>query len=105
MEAIKKLQEHNIFKRDSIVESTITKDWMGSPVEKKVHLIVRKVRKDDCLCEEYGEADGKAYKIKYLNICTIDGQEWSVPVSEGNRHYQEILAQVKAGTLTIKDAD
>ena len=75
MEAIKKLQEHNIFKRDSIVESTITKDWMGSPVEKKVHLIVRKVRKDDCLCEEYGEADGKAYKIKYLNICTIDGQE------------------------------
>ena len=75
MEAIKKLQEHNIFKRDSIVESTITKDWMGSTVEKKVHLIVRKVRKDDCLCEEYGEADGKAYKIKYLNICTIDGQE------------------------------
>ena len=75
MEAIKKLQEHNIFKRDSIVESTITKDWMGSPVEKKVHLIVRKVRKDDCLCEEYGEADGKAYKLKYLNICTIDGQE------------------------------
>ena len=78
MEAIKKLQEHNIFKRDSIVESTITKDWMGSPVEKKVHLIVRKVRKDDCLCEEYGEADGKAYKIKYLNICTIDGQEPNV---------------------------
>ena len=75
MEAIKKLQEHNIFKRDSIVESTITKDWMGSPVEKKVHLIVRKVRKDDCLCEEYGEADGKAHKIKYINILTVDGQE------------------------------
>jgi hypothetical protein len=36
MNAIKKLQEHNIFKRDSIVESTIMKDWMGSPVEKKV---------------------------------------------------------------------
>ena len=75
MKAIKKLQEHNIFKRDSIVESFITKDWMGSPVEKKVHLIVRKVRENDCLCEEYGEADGKAYKIKYLDITTIDGQE------------------------------
>ena len=37
--------------------------------------------------------------------CTIDGQEWSVPVSEGNRHYAEILRQVKEGTLTIKDAD
>ena len=75
MKAIKKLQEHNIFKKDSIVESVITKDWMGSPVEKKVHLIVRKLRKDDCLCEEYGEADGIAYKIKYLDITTIDGQE------------------------------
>ena len=75
MEAIKKLQEHNIFKKDSIVESVITKDWMGSPVEKKVHLIVKKLRKDDCLCEEYGEADGIAYKIKYLDITTIDGQE------------------------------
>ena len=75
MNAIKKLQEHNIFKRDSIVESTIMKDWMGSPVEKKVHLIVRKVRQNDCLCEEYGEADGKAYKIKYVNILTVDGQE------------------------------
>ena len=31
--AIKKLQEHNIFKKDSIVESVITKDWMGSPVD------------------------------------------------------------------------
>ncbi len=54
MEAIKKLHEHNIFKKDSIVESVITKDWMGSPVEKKTHLIVRKVRENDCLCEEYG---------------------------------------------------
>ena len=75
MEAIKKLQEHKIFKEDSIIESTITKDWMGSPVEKKVHLIVKKVRTAHCLCEEYGEADGKAYKIKYLDITTIDGQE------------------------------
>ena len=75
MKAIKKLQEHKIFKEDSIIESTITKDWMGSPVEKKVHLIVKKVRTDHCLCEEYGEADGKAYKIKYLDITTIDGQE------------------------------
>ena len=75
MNAIKKLQEHNIFKKDSIVESVITKDWLGSPVEKKVHLIVKKTMINDCLCKEYGEADGKAYKIKYLDIITIDGQE------------------------------
>ena len=28
-----------------------------------------------------------------------------VPMIEGNRHYDEILKQVKEGTLTIKDAE
>ena len=37
--------------------------------------------------------------------CTIDGIECSVPLSEDNRHYAEILKQVKEGTLTIKDAE
>ena len=36
---------------------------------------------------------------------TIDGEEVFVPMSENNRHYAEILKQVKEGTLTIKDAD
>jgi hypothetical protein len=27
------------------------------------------------VCEELGESDGKAYKIKYINILTVDGQE------------------------------
>ena len=36
---------------------------------------------------------------------TIDGQELSVPLAPGNRHYDEIMRQVAAGTLTIQDAD
>jgi len=36
---------------------------------------------------------------------TIDGQTMSVPLDPDNRHYAEILKQVKEGTLTIKDAD
>ena len=36
---------------------------------------------------------------------TIDGEKMGVPIWEGNRHYDEIMKQVKAGTLTIKDAD
>ena len=36
---------------------------------------------------------------------TIDGTEWFVPLDPDNRHYAEILKQVKEGTLTIKDAD
>ena len=36
---------------------------------------------------------------------TIDGVEVFVPLDPNNRHYAEILKQVEAGTLTIKDAD
>ena len=36
---------------------------------------------------------------------TIDGKVWFVPLDPANTDYQEILKQVKQGTLTIKDAD
>ena len=36
---------------------------------------------------------------------TINGAESIVPLDPNNRHYAEILKQVKEGTLTIKDAD
>ena len=36
---------------------------------------------------------------------TIDGTEMFVPLDPANRHYAEILKQVKEGTLTIKDAE
>ena len=36
---------------------------------------------------------------------TINGQTMSVPLDPANRHYDEILKQVEAGTLTIADAD
>jgi len=36
---------------------------------------------------------------------TIDGTEMFVPLDPDNRHYAEIMRQVKEGTLTIKDAD
>ena len=35
----------------------------------------------------------------------IDGVTMNVPIDPANRHYAEILKQVKEGTLTIKDAD
>ena len=71
MQAIRKLKNNKIFKVDSIVESTITKEWMGSPVDVKAHLIVKKMEKNSVLCEEYREADGKAYKIRFIDITTI----------------------------------
>jgi hypothetical protein len=36
---------------------------------------------------------------------TIDGVTMIVPVEPANRHYAEILRQVAAGELTIKDAE
>ena len=39
-------------------------------------------------------------------VATIDGIEMTVPNNApGNRHYDEIMRQVAAGTLTIQDAD
>ena len=45
-------------------------------------------------------------KTKVVNIrCDIDSITMYVPLDPNNRHYAEILRQVKEGTLTIKDAD
>jgi hypothetical protein len=35
----------------------------------------------------------------------IDGVTMSVPLDPANRHYAEIMSQVKAGTLVIQPAD
>jgi hypothetical protein len=36
---------------------------------------------------------------------TADGVEFFVPLDPANRHYQEIMALVEAGELTIEPAD
>lgn len=41
---------------------------------------------------------------EYVQV-VIDGETMDVPKDTNNRHYQEILKQVNAGTLTIADAD
>jgi hypothetical protein len=38
-------------------------------------------------------------------VATIDGEQISVPIQVGNRHYDEIMQQVADGDLTIADAD
>ena len=43
-------------------------------------------------------------EIRAIN-CAIDGEHHSVPLKVGNRHYDEIMRQVDAGTLTIADAE
>ena len=36
---------------------------------------------------------------------TIDDINMTVPICEGNRHYDEIMRQVEAKELTIEEAD
>ena len=43
MDIIKKLKDNKIFKENSLIESTIEKSWMGSPVYVKGTLIVKKL--------------------------------------------------------------
>ena len=50
---------------------------------------------------QYYAEDGVNLSIQ----ATIDGVEMSVPLCEGNRHYDEIMRQVDAGTLTIAEAE
>ena len=51
---------------------------------------------------QYVAREGKDICIK----ATIDGDDVIVPNNApGNRHYDEIMKQVAAGDLTIKDAD
>ena len=38
-------------------------------------------------------------------VATINGETMTVPLDPDNRHYDEIMRQVEAGTLTIADAD
>ena len=50
---------------------------------------------------QYYAEDGANISIQ----ATIDGVQLSVPLVQGNRHYDEIMRQVDAGTLTIQEAD
>jgi len=55
---------------------------------------------------KYIAEDGKNVTIKLvLNNMPKDIEFMFVPLDPANRHYAEILKQVKAGTLTIEDAD
>ena len=59
----------------------------------EVHMVIENAK--------YIAIDGKNSVI----VATINGVYSSVPLDPNNRHYAEILKQVNAGTLTIKDAD
>jgi len=53
-------------------------------------------------------SNAKYMQYNNQNTCinaTINGEELSIPLIEGNRFYDEIMRQVEAGTLTIAEAE
>ena len=50
---------------------------------------------------QYVQIDGQVDSIQ----ATINDVVLSVPLSQGNRHYAEIMRQVEAGELTIEEAE
>ena len=53
---------------------------------------------------EYKNSITSGEKNAYIEA-TIDEKVWFVPKDPNNRHYAEIMRQVKEEGLTIKDAD
>tara|TARA_R100001163_G_C4894945_1_gene86161 strand:- start:234 stop:422 length:189 start_codon:yes stop_codon:yes gene_type:complete len=49
--------------------------------------------------------DDVVVESKHNIIAIIDGVKTFVPIKQGNLQYDEIIRQVDAGKLTIKDAD
>ena len=76
-QTILKLKEKGIFKTNSLVTAQITKEFMGSPVEKIVTLKVHELGEDYCLADEQDCLDYNIpmRKILFNNILTIDGME------------------------------
>lgn len=60
--------------------------------------------KDAKYVKDYMDAEKKTEP--YISIsCTVDSRILSIPTVVGNTYYDEAMKQVKAGTLTIADAD
>ena len=56
--------------------------------------------------EKHTYMDEEKKTEPYITIsCTVNNIILSIPTVIGNRYYDEAMKQVKAGTLTIKDAD
>tara|TARA_X000000950_G_scaffold262342_1_gene333487 strand:+ start:759 stop:1073 length:315 start_codon:yes stop_codon:yes gene_type:complete len=73
--AVHKLREQRIFQETSLIESTIQKDFFGSPVPKTVTLKISQMGIDHCMCEEYNDASGALHKVKFTDISKIDGMD------------------------------
>ena len=41
----------------------------------------------------------------HIELIYENGEKWQVPLTENNRHYNEIMEAVKNKTLTIEEAD
>ena len=70
-------------------------------MENTMNITTAQYQKDFEVIDDVAVPIGENLGIK----ATIDGIEMSVPLCEGNRHYDEIMRQVDAGTLTIEDAE
>ena len=62
-----------------------------------------KIKTAQYLKEHATLGDGKTNTS--IKVSLENGSEMILPLSETNADYNEIMEQVKAGTLTIKDAD
>lgn len=74
---ILKLVAKKIFKEETLIEASVTKSFMGSPIKKTVILKVKEIAEHYCLADEQGalEYNVPMRKIQFENIKKIDGMD------------------------------
>ena len=76
LDLVYKLKEKEIFKMGSMIESSVQKFQMGSPINLRTTLRVREMHEDYCIADdEYAHSDSPMRKILFLDIITIDGMK------------------------------
>jgi len=76
LDLVYKLKEKEIFKVGSMIESSVQKYHMGSPIDVRTALRVREMHEDHCIADdEYAHSESPMRKILFLDIITIDGMK------------------------------
>lgn len=76
LDLVYKLKEKNIFKVGSMIESSVQKYQMGSPINVRTTMRVREMHNTYCIADdEYAHSESPVRKIPFLDIITIDGMK------------------------------
>lgn len=76
IDLVYKLKDKNIFKVGSMIETSVQKYHLGTPINVRTTLRVREMHDKHCIADdEYAHSESPVRKIDYFDIITIDGMK------------------------------